>query len=258
MCCSAWSAPVIWKLPGARLREGRFLTDRDSQDAAPVLVINETLARQYWPGTSPLGRRIDTGTGDGHPRWMTVVGVVRDLRERGLDLALKGAVYVPFPQTAITFFQPSEIALRTSGDPLRLAKDLQQAVWAVDRDQPVSNLRTMDEIVAGEMANRSEVLRLLGAFAVLALALAALGVYGVLSYIVSQRTREIGLRMAIGASRWDIVRTILAYTARLTAGGLAAGMAIALAVTRLLSSLLYGVSPLDPTTFWRCRRCLPS
>jgi putative ABC transport system permease protein len=162
---------------------------------------------------------------------------------------LKGAVYVPFPQTTITFFQPSEIAVRTFRDPLSLSKELQQAVWAVDHDQPISNIRTMHAIVDDEVANRSEVLQLLGAFAALALLLAALGIYGVLSYVVSQRTREIGVRMAIGASQWDIVRTILGYAARITGSGLVAGMAIAGAVTRILSALLYGVSPLDPATF---------
>jgi predicted permease len=242
-------SPGYLQTVGAGIREGRFLEDRDGEDSPSVAVINETLARQYWAGESPLGHRIDTGTGDGKPRWMTIVGVVRDIRERGLDLALKGAVYVPFPQTTIAFFQPSEIAVRTSRNPLSLSKELQQAVWAIDRDQPVSNIRTMHAIVDDEMANRAEVLQLLGAFAALALLLAALGIYGVLSYVVSQRTREIGLRMAIGATRWDIVRTILGYWARLTGCGLAAGMAIASAVTRMLSALLYGVSPLDPATF---------
>src|ERR1043166_6811814 len=242
-------SPAYLEPVGAELKEGRFLEDRDGEDAMPVVVINETLARQYWPAESPLGHRIDTGTGNGKQRWMTIVGVVRDIRERGLDLALKGAVYVPFPQTTITFFQPSELAVLTSREPLSLSKELQQAVWSVDSDQPVSNIRSMNAIVEDEFANRTEVLKLLGAFATLALLLAALGIYAVLSYVVSQRTREIGVRMAIGASRWDIVRTILGYSARLTGMGLAAGIAIAIAGTRMLSALLYGVSPLDPSTF---------
>jgi ABC-type antimicrobial peptide transport system permease subunit len=179
---------------------------------------------------------------------MTIVGVVGDVRERGLDLSMKPAVYVPFTQTGITFFQPSEIAVLAAREPLYLSKPLQQAVWAVDPEQPVSYIRTMDEIVDDELASRTQVLRLLGAFAALALLLAALGIYGVLS-MVSQRTREIGLRMAIGASRRDVVRGILAYAARLTSAGLAAGIAVAIAGTRLLSTLLFGVSPLDLDTF---------
>ena len=180
---------------------------------------------------------------------MTIVGVVRDIRERGLDLALKGAVYVPFPQVAITFFQPSEIAILTSRDPLSVSNELQQAVWAMDPEQPVANIRTMEAIVDDELANRTQVLQLLGGFAALALVLAALGIYGVLSYAVSQRTREIGLRMALGAGQWDIARGVLGYSARLTGAGLAVGVALAVAATRLLATLLYGISPLDPRTF---------
>jgi putative ABC transport system permease protein len=234
---------------GAQLKQGRLLDAGDREAANPVVVINETFARQYWPNESPLGKRIDTGTGDGNPLWMTIVGVVGDIRERGLDLAMNPAVYVPFTQTTINFFQPSEIAVLTSREPLSLSKELQQAVWSVDAEQPVSNIRTMDAIVDDELANRTQVLQLLGAFAALALVLAALGIYGVLSYVVSQRTREIGLRMAIGASQWDIVRAILGYSARLTAIGLMIGVAAAIAATRLLSTLLFGISPLDPRTF---------
>lgn len=235
---------------GAQLTQGRFLDRRDRQESAPVVVVNETLARQYWPGESALGRRIDTGTGDGKPRWMTIVGVIGDIRERGLDLAMKPAVYVPFTQTEITFFQPSEIAVLAFRDSLSLSKELQQAVWWVDSEQPVANIRTMDMIVDDELANRTQALRLLGAFAGLALLLAALGIYSVLSYVVSQRTHEIGVRMAIGATHWDIVRIILGHSARLTAAGLAAGIAMSMAATRLLSTLLFGISPLDPTTYF--------
>jgi putative ABC transport system permease protein len=234
---------------GARLKAGRFVSDRDRLETPPVVVVNETLARQFWPNESPLGRRIDTGTGDGNTRWMTIVGVVADIRERGLDRELKPTVYVPFTQTEITFFQPTEIAVHTSRDPLSVSKELQSAVWSVDPEQPVSDIRTMDAIVDGELANRTQMLQLLSAFAALALLLAALGIYGVLSYVVSQRTREIGLRMAIGASQQDIVRAILGYSVRLTAVGLAIGIVAAIAATRLLSTLLFGVSPLDPTTF---------
>jgi predicted permease len=225
------------------------LNDRDRLEAPPVVVVNETLARQFWPNESPLGRRIDAGTGDGTTRWMTIVGVVTDIRERGLDLEMKPAVYVPFTQTEITFFQPTEIAVHTSRDPLSVSKELQAAVWSLDPEQPVSDIRTMDAIADGELANRTQVLQLLSAFAALALLLAALGIYAVLSYVVSQRTREIGLRMAIGASQWDIVRAILGYSVKLTALGLAAGIVAGVVATRLLSTLLFGVSPLDPTTF---------
>jgi predicted permease len=233
---------------GARLREGRLLDDRDREGSPPVVVVNATFARQHSPAASPLGHRIDTGTGDGALRWMTIVGVVDDVRERGLDLALKPAVYVPFTQTDITFFQPSEIAVLTSRAPVTIAGELQQAVHAVDAEQPVSNLRTMDEIVDEELAGRTQMLELLGTFAALALLLAALGTYAVLSYVVSQRTREIGLRLAIGARPRDVVQAMLGYAAKLAAAGVLVGLAAAAAATRLLTTLLFGVTPLDVRT----------
>jgi predicted permease len=234
---------------GARLGEGRFPDADDAEDRSAAVVINETLARMYFPGDSAIGKRIDTGTGDGTRKWMTIVGVVKDIRERGIDWGSKPAVYVPFPQTTIAFFLPSEVAVLAAREPSTLAKELQQAVWSVDPEQPVSSIRTMDAIVDGELANRAQVLRLLGAFAALAVALAALGIHGVLSYVVAGRTREIGLRMAIGASRGAIVSSILGYAARLAAAGLGIGIVAAMACTRLLSTFLFGVSPLEPKAF---------
>jgi predicted permease len=234
---------------GARLKEGRFLTIGDRQDSAPVVVINEAMARHFWSNESSLGHRIDTGTGDGQVRWMTIVGVVADIRERGLDLVNKAAVYVPFLQTEISFFQPSEIAVATTRDPPSISKELQRAVWSVDAERPVADVRTMDDIVDSELAGRTQVLQLLGAFAGLAVLLASIGVYSVLSYVVSQRTREIGLRLAIGAKPWDILRAILGHSARLTGVGVGLGLLTALGAMRWLASFLYGVSPSDGTTF---------
>jgi putative ABC transport system permease protein len=234
---------------GARIVQGRFLDAGDRADSTPVVVVNDTLARQFWPAQSALGHRIDTGTGNGTPRWMTIVGVVADVRERGLDLGMKAGVYVPYTQTAISFFQPSELAVRTTREPLTIAKEVQEAVWSVDRDQPISNLRTMDDIVEAELANRTQMLELLGTFAALAVVLAAFGVYAVLSLVVSQRTREIGLRLAVGARRADIVLSVLGDVGRLTATAVVAGAAAGIATTRLMSSLLYGVTPLDWRTF---------
>jgi putative ABC transport system permease protein len=242
-------SPGYLETIGARLRQGRMLEDRDRRDSPPVVVVSESLARQYWPGQNALGHRIDTGTGDGSRLWMTIVGVVADIRERGLDLGLKPAVYVPFTQSAIGFFVPGEIAVRTWREPMTLANDLRRAVWSVDSEQPVSHVRPMSAIVDDELSSRSRVLKMLAAFSGLALLLAALGIYGVISYFVSQRTAEIGLRMAVGATQWDIVRDIATYALRRIAIGVSCGVLLAIATTRVLSTLLFGVSPLEPRAF---------
>ena len=234
---------------GAKLIEGRLTRNPRSRRYGECGGRERSIGRQYWPGESPIGRRIDTGTGDGTPKWMAIVGVVRDIRERGLDLDSKAAVYVPFTQTTIGFFIPSQIAVLTSRPPLEISKELQQAVWAVDPEQPVVGIATMDSIVDTEFSGRSQVLRLLGAFAALAVLLAAFGTYSVISYIVSLRTREIGLRIAVGASRRDIVTSMVWYSARLTAAGIVTGLLCSVVATQLLSSLLFGISRLDPMTF---------
>jgi predicted permease len=231
---------------GARLKAGRLLDLRDGSETAPAVVVNESFARQYFPGSTPLGHRIDSGTGGDKPLWMTIVGVLADVRERGAALESKPAVYVPFTQTAIGFFQPSEIAVRTSVDPLSIANALRRAVWAVDPEQPVSDLRTMDEIVENDSRGRQQVLSLVGGFSAVALLLAVVGLYSVLSYTVAQTRREIGVRMTIGASPTTVVKMILARAATLVAAGVGLGLASAIGVTRVLASLLYEVSPLDP------------
>jgi predicted permease len=231
---------------GAKLRAGRFLDDHDRDGSLPAVVVNDALARAYWPNETAIGHRLDTGTGDGAPLWMTIVGIVEDVNERGLDFAPQAAVYVPFTQTTIAFFQPSEIAVRTVVPPRELSSALQRAVWAVDPEQPVSTIRTMDDIVDGELADRQQMLSLLGVFAAIALLLAAVGIYSVLSYLVSERRQEIGLRIAIGASPGIVVRTILGQSAGLAAAGIVLGLAGAFATTRWLGSLLFNVSPVDP------------
>ena len=234
---------------GAKLQAGRFLDDRDREGALPVVVVNRALASTYWPNQAALGRRVDTGTGDGTPLWMTIVGVVEDVQERGLDFGSKPTVYVPFTQTTIGFFQPSEIAVRSSRRPETLAKDLQRAVWAVDPTEPVTRIRTMDDIVDGELGDREHVFALLSAFAAVALLFTVVGLYAVLSYLVSDRRQEIGLRMALGAGPAKIVYGVLREAAALTGVGIGLGVAVAAAVTRVLGSLLFNVSPVDPFVF---------
>jgi putative ABC transport system permease protein len=239
-------SPGYLQTIGASVSAGRPLDAGDTARSAPVAVVSDVLARTYWPHQSALGHRIDTGTGDGAPRWMTIVGVVRDVRERGADLGSKPTVYVPFTQTAIAFFQPSEIAVRTSVPPEALAGPLRQAVWAVDPAQPVSDVRTMDEIVDEALGYRRRVLSLLGVFAALAIVLAGLGVYSLLSWIVSDQRREIGLRIALGATPGTVTRTVFRQSAILAGVGVALGLACADVATPWLGALLFDVSPVDP------------
>jgi predicted permease len=239
-------SPGYLRTIGARLVAGRLLARSDTSESTPVVVINQSFVRRYFAGSNPLGQRVDSGTGIEGRLWMTIVGVVADVRERGADLETKPAVYVPFEQTAIAFFQPSEIAVRTSVTPLSIAGELRRAVWSIDPQQPVSTVRTMDQIVDDDLAGRQQVLTLIAAFSGVALLLAAVGLYSVLSYIVTQTKREIGVRMAIGASPGTIVNSVLRHTALLTTAGVAAGLLSSVVVTRLLASLLYEVSPLDP------------
>jgi len=228
------------------LKSGRFFSVADDESSPSVGIVNETLARQYWPGENPLGHRFRVPA-DGP--WITVVGVVHDMRERGFDYNIKGAIYLPFAQFEPGFFVASEIAVRTNSRPGLLAKSLQAAVWSVDADQPVSRVMTMDEIVGEELANRRQVLRLLGTFAALALILAALGIHGILSYLVAQRRREIGVQLALGASPAMVVRSVISQGMRLTFAGLLIGGLAALAATRLLANLLYGVGSTDLRVF---------
>ena len=234
---------------GARLTTGRLLDERDRPESTAVVVVNESFARKYWPGEGALGRRLDTGTGGPTDLWLTVVGVVADIRERGLDLANAPAVYVPYTQARISFFVPSEIAVRTKGEPRGMAPLVQAAVWAVDPEQPVVDARTMGDIADGEVAGRRRVLGLLSAFAALALVLATVGVYAVLAQLVSERRREFGVRLAIGATPSAILHSVLRHSAALMLAGAVVGLGAAAAASRVLESLLYDVSPLDPSVF---------
>jgi len=227
-----------------RLREGRLVGPEDRDNSLRVVVINETFANLYWPGGSPLGKRLRTSAG---PEWLTIVGVVRDIRERGLELEMKPAMYIPVTQVKRP--DASYLAVRTAGDPLALANAVRQAIWAVNPEQPIYGIRTMDDLAETEVASRHQQMQLLGAFAALALLLSSIGIYGVLSYSVTQRTREIGLRMALGATGGDVMRMIVSHGLGLTMTGLAAGAAGAFLLTKVMAKLLYGIAPADPGTY---------
>jgi predicted permease len=230
----------------ARLLEGRFFDRRDSPDAPLVIVINETFARIYWPGESALGHRITTDTSN--PVWRTIVGVVADVRERGYELGALPGVYQPAAQTTANDLAP-ELVVRVQGDPPAVAPAVRKVVASVDPEQPVAAIGTMEGAIEATITDRRKLLLLLGAFAALALLLASVGLYGVLSYAIAQRNREIGLRMALGASRNSVVGMVVSRGMILSASGLAMGLAASWGVTRLMKGVLYGVGATDPATF---------
>ncbi|HEU0180069.1 MAG TPA: ABC transporter permease [Blastocatellia bacterium] len=234
---------------GVKLRQGRFFDDHDDAQAQPVAIINETMARQFWPDENALDKRFRPYSDDFRDRWVTVVGIVGDIKEMGLEAPAKAEMFFPYQQLPQMFWNaPRDLIVRTTGDPVSVAAAARQAVWSVDRNQPVSNIRTMDEILAEEVAQRRIGMTLLAAFAALALALASLGIYGVLSYSVAQRTQEIGIRMALGAGRKEVLRIVLVDGMRLATAGVAIGLGVSFALTRLMTGLLFGVSASDPLT----------
>ena len=232
------------------LLSGRYFTPQDNEKSIPVVIVNETMARQYWPAQSVLGRRLKLGDPNEDIPWLEVIGVVADVRQMGLDAPVKAEMYLPYQQiTTHLWYIPRDLAIRTSGDPSSLAGAVRQVIREVDPDQPVSNIATMAELLGEEAAQRRLGMLMLVAFSALALLLAAIGIYGVLAYFVSQHTNEIGLRVALGATQWSILLMILRKGMNLTLAGVAIGLVAAFAVTRLMSSLLFEVRAVDPLTF---------
>ncbi|HKF55304.1 MAG TPA: ABC transporter permease, partial [Blastocatellia bacterium] len=240
-------SPDYFQAIGTRLIEGRFFDDHDNAKSQPVAIINQTMAREFWPDEQVLGKRLRPGNFPERP-WLDIIGIVADTLQMGLQKAAKAEMYFPCDQVAndYYFFAPRDLVIRTTGDPLKLAATAREAVWSVDSQQPVSNIQTMDEIVAEEITDQRMAMILLGSLAGLALLLAAVGVYGVLSYAVSQRTQEIGVRMALGARPSSIMLMIVGNGGRMLVIGTGIGIAASLLLTRLMSSLLFGVGPRDP------------
>jgi putative ABC transport system permease protein len=232
---------------GVRLVEGRLLEAGDTDQTAPVVVINETLARTYFPKESPLGHRIAMWARQ--PVWRTIVGVVHDVHERGYELAMKPGVYIPFEQYKDTWALPESLVVRTGGDASSLTSAVRRVIADADVEQPIAAIATMDEIVALDVEDRQQQMTLLTAFAALALLLASLGLYGLLSYTVTQRGREIGLRMALGAGAGRIVTMVVLRGVSLSAAGLALGLSAAWLLAGAMSKILYGVAATDPGTY---------
>jgi putative ABC transport system permease protein len=232
---------------GTPLVRGRFFTERDDRDAPAVVIINEALARQYFRGQDPVGQRLKNG-GPERPTnpWMTIVGVVGDVNYSGLDTAPEPTVYFPFRQAAET---GQYVVVRTTGDPRTIASAAREIVAALDKDLPVANVRTMDDLMAASVAAPRFRTTLVAIFAAVGLLLAAIGIYGVMSYAVTERTHEIGVRAALGAGRTDVLRLVLGETLVLAGVGVGVGLAGALATTRTIRALLFHVEPTDSATF---------
>jgi putative ABC transport system permease protein len=230
---------------GIPLRDGRAFTERDTAAAPRVMIINEEMARRHWPGENPIGRRV-TMKDWGPPLTGEIVGVVGDVKADGLDSLTRPMIYWPYPQFPGIF---NSLVIRTDAEPLSVAAAVKSQLWSVDREQPLSQIQTMEEVIADSVAPRRFNMLLLTVFAALALALAAIGVYGVMAYTVAQSTREIGIRMALGARASDVLKVVLRQGLVLTLLGVGIGVAGALGLTRLMAALLYDVTATDVPTF---------
>jgi predicted permease len=231
---------------GLRLIDGRRFDARDRRDSQPVAIVSDLAARMYWPGASPVGKRLAMEWVDGRPVWRQIVGVVQATRHFGLEAPQKAEIYLPHQQAPSPFMQ---LVVRTQGDPADLIAPIRREIAALDSDQAAFAFQTMESLIAEASARRRFQTALVTAFAVLALLLAAIGVYGVMGHMVMQRSREIGVRLALGAMSKDVVAMVLRSGLRLALPGVAVGLAGAFSLSGILGSFLFGVSALDPLTY---------
>jgi len=245
--CAGVSPDYFRTLDIAVLR-GRGFAPTDHAGAPRVGVINEAFARQFFPGEDPLGHRIEIGFDD-PPQWIEIVGLARDARNESLEARPQEEVFVPLTQQSEFFGTAISVAMRTRPGAPHIVNALRQAVWSLDKHQPLHNLKPMKQVLFEATAQRRFTLIVLSVFAALALLLTLVGLYGVLAYAVSRRRREIGIRMALGAQRGNVLRLVLREGLLLAVGGIAAGLLGALAVVRVMGTLLYGIRPTDPVTF---------
>src|SRR2546426_762884 len=239
--------PDYFRVMGIPLRRGRFFAGQDAQQSTRVVIVNEEWARRQWPGQDPIGKRLRVNL-PGRP-WLAVVGVVGNIRSQWPAPEFLQEVYMPYTQYPWDQ-APRHVIVRAASSPASVAAAIRREVAALDKDQPVSEVRTLEQVVGEAVADRRFTMVLFGVFAGLALVLAAVGVYAVISYAVAQRTHEVGVRMALGAERRDVLRLVVGQGFVMTVIGVGIGLAAALALTRFLASLLYEVRPTDPVTFF--------
>ena len=228
------------------LIKGRSFTEQDRVNTPHALIINEALAQRYWPGGDAIGKRLGFEDDKGQQDWWEIVGIVGNVKHERLDAEAKPEVYFSYQQSPRNFMT---LVVRTSSDPSLLIAGVREQVLGIDRDQPVFDIKTMEQRLAKSLAPSRFIMTLLAVFSALALVLAALGIYGVMAYVVTQRTHEIGIRIALGAQPRDVVRMVVGQGMTLALAGVVLGLVAAFILTRLMSSLLYGVTATDPITF---------
>jgi putative ABC transport system permease protein len=235
-----------FKTMGIRLMAGRLFDDRDVQGGPDVVVINPTMAQPFWPGQDPLGRRIRPGSSD---PWTTIIGVVEDVKNAGLDRPAGTEIYLPYRQAQASGFRSMYAVIRGRGDPRPMAGSVRRVLNRLDPALPIAQVRLMDDVMSAAQSRPRFLTLLLGLFSGVALAIATVGIYGVISYSVARRSKEFGLRMALGAQSSDVLSLVMKQGAMLALLGVGVGLVAAFALTRLMSTLLFGVTPTDPVTF---------
>jgi putative ABC transport system permease protein len=245
MAQTRYITPDYFRAIGIPLKQGRFFNDQDRDNSVPVVIISEAMAHRFWPGENPIGKRLtpsfhhDQGARE-------IVGVVGDVKARGLDSDASTMMYMPYKQAARPFMS---FVVRTASNPESLIQPVSKAIYSIDKEQALTDVQTMDQVLKASLSGQRFNMTLLLTFAGVALLLAAVGVYGVMNYTVTLRRRELGIRMALGAAKMDVLRLVLGQGLVLTLIGVGAGLIAAYGLTRLMASLLYGVTATDYLTF---------
>jgi len=245
MALTRYITPEYFRTIGVPLRQGRFFSDHDRDNSVPVIIISEAMARRFWPGEDPIGKRL-TPSFHAEQGAREIVGVVGDVKATGLDIDSSAMMYMPHKQAPLPFMS---FVVRTASNPESLVQPVSKAIYSIDKEQALTDVQTLDQVLMKSLSDRRFNMTLLIAFAGVAMVLAAVGVYGVMNYTVTLRRRELGIRMALGARRMDVLRLVMGQGLTLTLIGVAAGLVSAYGLTRLMASLLYGVTATDYLTF---------